>query len=189
MTKKYFVVDLNDDRVSNLANILSNKTARKIVEFLAEGEASESDISSKLNLPANTVNYNIKKLLDAGVIEKSKKFLWSEKGKKIYFYQVANRSIVISPKKLFSFKKIIPSFILVILGAFIVRLFEIKNYSSDKFLGDDLVASPLIMETSRDAVVQDISISFFGTGIWLWFLVGGLFAIILFALLDYYNRQ
>jgi DNA-binding transcriptional ArsR family regulator len=120
MTKKYVVVDLGDERVSNLANILSNKTARKIVEFIADGEVSEGDIASSLKLPANTVNYNVKKLLDSGVIEKSKKFLWSEKGKKIYFYQVANRSIVISPKKLFNFNKIIPLIIFLLLGTFIV---------------------------------------------------------------------
>ena len=201
MSKKYIVMDLEDKKISSLASVLSNKTSRKIVEFLAEKEeASESEIALELKIPANTVNYNVKKLVDSGVIEKSKKFLWSEKGKKILFYKVANRSIVISPKKLFSFKKIIPMFIFVILGALVVRLIEMNFFTSQaggelyREIQEDMVADSLVMSEpavkgieESIPIIENISISLLGTGFWLWFLIGGISVITFVILWDYYN--
>ena len=86
MVKKQIVFDLDDPRISNLADVISNKTSKKILNYLAEKESSETEISIDLKLPANTVNYNIKKLLETGLIEKTKNHFWSVKGKKILIY-------------------------------------------------------------------------------------------------------
>lgn len=113
MSEKYFNVDIDDPRASAIAEVMSNKTAKKILSLISEKEVSESDIASELNIPLNTVGYNIDKLLKAGLIERSKNFFWSVKGKKIPTYRLSNRKILISPKKM------VPSAPFAIIGAII----------------------------------------------------------------------
>ncbi|MCU0642073.1 MAG: winged helix-turn-helix domain-containing protein [archaeon] len=99
MTEKYLLFSLDDEQSKKLGEVISNSSAKKIANFLAEREASASEIASALNMPLNSVGYNLEKLLDAGIVERVSGFLWSEKGKKIEKYKVANKLIVISPKK------------------------------------------------------------------------------------------
>lgn len=100
MSEKYFNIDIDDPRAGAIAEVMSNKTAKKILSLIAEKELSESDIASELKLPLNTVGYNIDKLLKSGLIEKSKTFFWSVKGKKIPTYKLSNKKILISPKRM-----------------------------------------------------------------------------------------
>jgi uncharacterized secreted protein with C-terminal beta-propeller domain len=94
------MMNLDDEKSKKIAEILKSETCKKILDYLAENkEKSEEDISKELNVPLNTVEYNLKKLVDSGLVEKSKNFFWSKKGKKINLYKPANRHIVISPKK------------------------------------------------------------------------------------------
>jgi len=100
MTNKFLIFNLEDDKAKALGEVISNPTCKKIVDYIAEhNDVSESDIVKALNIPANTVNYNVKRLVDSGLVETSKKFFWSTKGKKMSTYRVANKIIVISPKK------------------------------------------------------------------------------------------
>ena len=88
------------------------------MNLLSEKDHSETEISQNLNLPLNTVHYNIEQLKRTGLIE-SKEFKWSEKGKKIRYYKPVNKFIVITQKqKDFSsiLKTIIP---VTLIGAFI----------------------------------------------------------------------
>ena len=96
--EKYILVSLEDEKAGKLANVLASKTSKRILDLLAEKELSESEIAKELKMPLNTVEYNLKKLLEAGIIEKSKHY-WSVKGKKVETYKVANKLIVISPKR------------------------------------------------------------------------------------------
>ena len=98
MNKKYLMVSFEDPRTRHLADVLGNKTCKKIIDILAEREASKTDIAKELRIPLNTVEYNINKLVDAGLVEKAKNYFWSTKGKKIAMYKVSNKSIVISPR-------------------------------------------------------------------------------------------
>ena len=95
---KYISFDIDDPNISKLGDVISNQTARKILDLVAEREQSASEIASKLKIPINTIGYNIEKLENVGLIEKVKSF-WSVKGKKMPFYKVANRKIIISPRK------------------------------------------------------------------------------------------
>jgi len=58
------MIDLDDVRSERIAEVLSNKTSKKVLQALAEGEKSASDIAGVLNLPLNTVTYNLKKLTE-----------------------------------------------------------------------------------------------------------------------------
>lgn len=92
--------DIDDPRSAKVAEALSSKTSRKILNLLSEGEMSGSEIATKLGLPLNTVGYNMKKLVSAGLIDKSKRIFWSSKGKRMELYKLSNKKIIISPKKL-----------------------------------------------------------------------------------------
>jgi DNA-binding transcriptional ArsR family regulator len=91
-------VSIDDNRIKDIAEAITNKTCKRILNYLTENEKTISEISIELDIPINTVEYNIKKLLNTGLIEK-KSFWWSIKGKKMPTYTVSNKRIIISPKK------------------------------------------------------------------------------------------
>src|SRR3989338_7421671 len=94
--------DIDDPRSAKIAEVMSNKAAKKILGLLAEGEKSASDISNELAMPLNTVSYNLKNLVEAGLVDKSKRMFWSSRGKRMEIYKLANKKIIISPKSLIS---------------------------------------------------------------------------------------
>ena len=95
--EKFLMVSLEEDKTRDLAQIISNTTARKILDFLSEKNYCESDIAKKMSLPISTVHYNIQALLKNNLIEE-RDFVWSEKGKKVSIYGLANKLIIIAPK-------------------------------------------------------------------------------------------
>src|SRR3989344_4840698 len=126
MSDKFIMMGLDDERSKKMAEVMGNPTCKKILDYLADtNEASQKDISDALNIPMNTLDYNIKKLLDVGLIEKTKNFFWSAKGKKIPMYKLARKHIVISPKStkpsIIALKTIIPviiavAFVFILIG-------------------------------------------------------------------------
>ncbi len=98
MAEKYVLVSLKDEQAGKIADALSNKSCKKILDLLTEKEASETEIARQLNMPLNTADYNVKKLIKAGLIEE-KRYLWSVKGKRIPIYKISNKHLIISPKK------------------------------------------------------------------------------------------
>lgn len=117
MSEKYFNIDIDDPRASKIAEVMSNKTSKRILSLIAEKELTASEIAAELDLPLNTVGYHIEKLLEAGLIEKSKNFFWSIKGKKMPTYRLSNKKILISPKKL------IPQVPIAVLGVILMIAF------------------------------------------------------------------
>ncbi len=116
---------LDDEKSKKVAEVLGNKTCKKIIDYLAEiPEASEKDMSDALDIPINTVEYNLKKLLGAGLVEKTKNFFWSKKGKKIPMYKLARKHIIISPKtkkpSITALRAVLP---LIIVSAFLTIAF------------------------------------------------------------------
>jgi DNA-binding transcriptional ArsR family regulator len=128
MTEKYLELNLNDEKSVKIAGIIGNKTAKKILGLLAEEELSQGDIAKRLGIGLSNVDYNMKNLVEAGLVEKSRDFFWSVKGKKIPTYRVANRKIIISTKN--SFKSLVLSSIFggIILGGAKVWM----NYTASK---------------------------------------------------------
>lgn len=186
---KYLLFDLSDDNSKKLGEVISNPTCKKIVNFLAEGEFSESDIAKNLNLALNTIEYNLKKLINAGIIEKSKHF-WSVKGKKIETYKVANKLIVISPKKNLSekLKKIIP----IVLISFIFSFFILmNNFPSPNFQREMSKTASDFGESITVPYVQD-EVQAISSGINFrfvtWFLVCIWIAILIFIIWSWRSK-
>jgi DNA-binding transcriptional ArsR family regulator len=198
MVEKYLNIDLNDENAGKVAEVISNKTCKKILNLIAEKEMSESDISNELKLPLNTIDYNVKKLLSVGLIEKSKNFFWSVKGKKIETYKLANKKIIISTKS--KFRGFLPA--ALICGVVAVGLRYLFNYVNSRQIVNveynalektgalmTNVASPAVSDVASPAVLEAASgasnlianqqTSFFntlfnGNPVWAWFLFGAL---------------
>ena len=122
---KSISIDLGDPRTSKVAEALSNKTCVKIIDLLASQELTASDISSKLGIPLNTTGYNLEKLIAAGLVEKTSNFFWSVKGKKTPVYKVANKKIIISPKRLI--RNVIPFLLVAGVLAILVASFVLND--------------------------------------------------------------
>jgi DNA-binding transcriptional ArsR family regulator len=192
MEKKYVLLSIEDSKIGALSKVLGNKTCKKIIDSLAEKEASEKDIAESLKIPINTVEYNLKQLIDSGLVEKSKNFFWSKKGKKVSMYKLSNKSIIISPKtKVVSkFKPLLPVAIISIIGAFLIRQFYISKGIVEH-----------AAETSTTALKSGVAESMIQTAapqtnylsnsisqtplIWIWFLAGAFFSLILFLILNW----
>ncbi len=127
MDDKFILMGLDDERSKDVAEVLGNKTCKTILDFLSERkEASEKDIADGLNMKINTVEYNLNKLVKSGLVEKTKNFFWSTKGRKIDMYKLAKRHIIISPKSrkpsLESLRAVLPVFLAIIGFAVILGL-------------------------------------------------------------------
>jgi DNA-binding transcriptional ArsR family regulator len=201
MEKKYVMLSIEDSKIGTLSKVLGNKTCKKILDFLAETkEASEQDIAAAIKSPINTVEYNLKPLIESGLIEKSKVFFWSKKGKKIPMYKVSNKSIVISPKSSSKVKSILPVALISLAGALVVRQIFLITKTSTDFAREEVnvLMNQGVVSTASGATqkiaeaapsiptgISD-SIRLIPTSnIWLWFLFGAAFAFFIFLIFNW----
>lgn len=192
---KFIMLNMDDPNLKKVSEVLTNKTSMKIVDYLSENkEASEKDLSDKLDIPLNTVEYNIKKLVESGIVKKHKDFFWSKKGKKIVLYELSKKSIVISPRgsnfaeKL---KSLVPAFFIIGAGSFATYVYEKiifgkQNAASVAEEGVSLAAdSKEILAYEAPRVVGETSSNLAGSPLWMWFFLGGLIALAVFALVNW----
>ena len=206
------LISLDDDRAKHLGDVISNKSCQKIINFLTHSEGTVSDISMKLKMKLNTVDYNIKKLIKAGLIEK-KAFWWSVKGKKMPIYRVSNKKIIISPKKLTRYTKYVFAMIASGLVALAIKASSlgqggdsviegVKNgralpLESAEFMAEKSAEAVsnngnIMIERSADIVSSggDVVISgYFGMDVWLWFLFGAWFVVLLFFVFNIFGES
>jgi len=192
MGKNLIMVDLEDNRTDKIADVISNKTAKKILGLLAENELSESELAKGLNIPLNTIGYNIKKLEEVELIEKIQGFLWSVKGKRIHKYKVSNKKIVISPRRMI--KGIIPAVLISGAVAFGIKILsDLKLRSLQEMNRVNEKASDFAMEVgvgaSSAGAAKSVGVSRRVVeiaqnlqDIWLWFLAGALFALLIYLI-------
>lgn len=141
--KNFLLLSLDDEKTKAIANTVSNSTCKKILEFLAENDGTETEISKTLGIPISTVHYNLKQLLEARLVEWDNYHL-SEKGKEVKHYTLANKYIIIAPKGadkasfLEAVKNIIPVFGLGVLGTFFASKFSGFDSSSSFGSSSDL---------------------------------------------------
>ena len=200
-------IDLDDPRTEKIGEVIGNKTSKRILGALAEKEMSESELSTELGMAMNTIGYNVKKLEDAGLIEKVSGFLWSVKGKRIHKYRIANRKIVISPK---SFTRgIVPTVLIsgaIALGIKVFYSGAQKAQTAVSYGADSAVSegagvagsvAPAVAEGGRIAgeIVPEVA---GGSGIypalasapdvWAWYLLGAMTALLIFLLWNWRKK-
>jgi len=196
MVEKYLTLNLDDENSSVIAEVLANKTCKKILVLLSEKDFSETDISKQLKLPLNTIEYNLNKLIKAQLIEKSNQFFWSVKGKKIPTYRLANKKIIISTKS--KVKGIIPTILASGLFALLIKYYnsskEIINNptmlteTTEKAADLAYAAASGSVESNSCSIQQSLTNSLSNVGIlqstWIWFLIGALFGLIAFLIFN-----
>lgn len=172
MEEKYVMFSMDDERIKGLSEALSNPSCKKIINLLSEKELTETDIARELKVPLNTIDYNIKKLISTGLIEKTSHF-WSVRGKKMPVYRVSNKQIIISPRKKISLSALLFSAI----GTGILALI-VKGYKASEVVQEDAVlfaqeAAPMMASRTAEAVST-------GFASWQWFLLGAWIGILIF---------
>lgn len=190
MEEKFLLVSLEEEKAKKVAEIISNKTARKILDFLTERkEASESEMAKALKVPISTVHYNTQNLLNCDLIE-SKEFKWSEKGKEIDIYRIAKKYIVIAPKSMTGLqdrlRSILPSILVTAAGSLAVYWYtkpqevitEALPMATQKIAED----APMTLTQAAPSITSVLNPA-------VWFLMGAWIAILILILYSWRSRD
>jgi predicted transcriptional regulator len=95
--EKLLIIPLGEES-KKITQVISNDTARRIIELLADSSLSASDISQHLNAPLTTIIYNLENLESVGLV-KVEKIKYSEKGREVKIYAPVRKLIVLVPEK------------------------------------------------------------------------------------------
>jgi len=132
--ESFLLLSLSDSKARKIAQAVNNESCRKILDYLTKTKAAtETRISEDLKIPLPTVHYNLKQLVEVKLVNVDE-FHYSEKGKEVNHYTLANKYIIIAPREesslLERLKKILPAFGVIIAGAFAIKLVEWLNMES-----------------------------------------------------------
>lgn len=185
MSKNNFLlVDLNEAKTKKLAETITSDTSRKILNYLTEKEGAESVIAKELDLPLPTVHYHLQKLQEAGLVT-VEEFHYSTKGREVNHYKLANKYIIIAPKKVTGLKQKLRGILpvaLIILGISALWSFFSVNRTSmvaTKSMAAQQLAMPML-EQNIVMVQPPVYADQYSV---LWFLAGGLFTLVTYVLI------
>ena len=195
--KSFILMSLKEDKVKKMTQVLNNDTCRKILEYLSKHErATATEISKELDMAMSTVHYNLKQLKENNLVT-SDEYHYSEKGKEVIHYGLANKYIIIAPKEDKGFLDKLKGFLPIALISAgvggLIYFFETNFdklaalmpwFSQAKFSAAENV-SPLMRVESDFAepmmVMNDVVVAEPTSGMLIapWFLIGAAFAIVL----------
>ena len=130
------LIDLNDSKTKDIASTITSDTSRKILSFLASQEkVTATQVSKELKIAMSTVSYHLSKLVDAKLVE-CDEFTYSKKGREINHYKLANKYIIIAPKKVEGLREKLKGLLPVgLLFAFVGGVVSLINLFSSKNTG------------------------------------------------------
>jgi DNA-binding transcriptional ArsR family regulator len=79
--EKLLILPLGEES-KKIMQVISNDTARQIIELLADAPLSASDIAERLQAPLTTITYNLENLESVGLV-KVERIKYSEKGREV----------------------------------------------------------------------------------------------------------
>ena len=184
MSKNNFLlVDLNESKTKKIAETITSDTSRKILNYLTEKEDAEANIAKELNIPISTVHYHLQKLMEAKLVI-ADEFHYSQKGREINHYKLANKYIIIAPKNISGLREklkgILPvaiaalgiSAVIKLVQTYSVPLFTAKSDAlmqatpmMDEAVEEVMLAAPRVAEQTAPIISQQPDIAF-------WFLAG-----------------
>ncbi len=94
--EKLLILPLNDKSSKLISQVISNDTARDILETISDAPRSTTEIAEKLEIPLTTVQYNLEKLAEAGLV-KVARTRYSRKMKPVKLYAPQRKYVVIAP--------------------------------------------------------------------------------------------
>ena len=96
MAENVVVVQPGDERAQKIARAMASQTANAVIQAFGGGPLTSSEVSRAMGIPITTASYHIDNLLDAGVLEVMET-RWSEKGREVKVYGLANQVLIIAP--------------------------------------------------------------------------------------------
>ena len=202
--ESFMLISLKEDQSKDLAQVISNKTARAMLEHLANKEfATESEMAKDLGVPLSTVHYNCKALIKSGLVL-ADEYHYSQKGKEVPHYKLAKKFIIIAPKEesksslMERMKKFLPLGGLAVVGAGIIEAVKWWQSRAVDAGGEMMLmakdaavdAAPEAMRTmaleAPPAAVQAAGYS--PSPLALGFLIGGLVLVAAFAFYDFLKK-
>jgi len=194
--EKFLLVSLSESKAKELAQAISNDTCRKILDYLAEKEATETELAQKLSLPISTVHYNLQQLQKGNLVVVDE-FHYSPKGKEVNHYKLANKYIIIAPKSTYGIKErlkgILPVAIIISAGAAIIQLSSsmFSRASVSKTSSAPMLMAEKAVEASGAAVPEAakeiVASAFSGTA--LWFSIGAVSAILIYFIVEFIRNK
>lgn len=194
--KNFLLLSMEDEKIKKISNVISNESCRKILDYLSNKDATESELAEKLDIPISTVHYNLQQLRGTGLIE-AKEFHYSEKGKEVNHYKLANKYIIIAPKKTYGIKEklkgILPvaliaagvGFIVQILSNYYERFPAVSKTMAERAMADAAESgAPAMVQAAEVATKSGIQ-SYIG----LWFFAGASFALAVYLLVSIIRKK
>lgn len=185
--ESFLLVNLKEDKAKKLAQVLSNDSCRKILEFLTDNKSgTETEISEKLKIPLSTVHYNLNHLSKAGLV-KNEDYHYSKKGREVIHYTLANKYIVIAPSEDKSFaeklKKILPFGIISIIGTVSLYIYQninkVATFSAkSEMMQPRAFAADVMVAESSNVVKSEPNLA-------LWFFMGTLLIILSMLVVEF----
>ncbi|GEM_PF-1183166 len=187
MTDEVLILKPEDEQAQLIARAIASPTAGSILTILTNGPKNSSEISNELSLPIPTIQYHIRNLLEAGIIEIAyQKF--SIKGKEVKYYRQRERLFIVTSKPA-SVRDTLMRYgiisCIVIVSGLIMRAF-IENEQLSKGIGGSemmnaqdsfsMAAVPAVMRTAETPGIDLTPV--------LSFLTGGFLVLALFLIFD-----
>jgi DNA-binding transcriptional ArsR family regulator len=205
--EKFVLVSLKEDEAKRLAQVISNDTSRMILDFLAgRKDATETEIAKHLTLPLSTVHYNLSGLMQAKLVQ-ADEFHYSQKGKEVNHYCLANKYVIIAPKDApeglrEKLRRILPVALVCTAAAAAVQLLwrapervmaplpEAAPMLLQKTVADEAAAAGAESVATQN-VAEHIAAAqpWFAANYALWFLYGAMFTILVFIAVDWIHRR
>ena len=212
--EKLLILPLNDKNSKEISQIISNDTARNILEAIASVPLSTSELAEKLRIPLSTVQYNLDKLNNAGLV-KVERTKYSEKMKPVKIYAPQRKFVVIVPEKtnrkdvIATLKRYLTVIFFAVAGSGIIEFLTMKMKGpSPAFEEVTRVVipeeggrplGPVPAPTPMPEIVPSPIPASKGIGLGfefdifahpgLWFLFGSLFVILVVFLIEYLGRK
>ena len=205
MKNNFLLVNLNETKTKKLAETITSDTSRKILNNLVEKEHdTEANISKETRIPISTVHYHLQKLQEAGLII-VEEFHYSKKGREVNHYKLANKYIIIAPRKVSGLKQklrgILPVGIIALGISAVIKIitsFQSKTmYAGTEMLRAAPVAeemlveksAPLLADAAPSVVEETARASSSQPDIALWFFVGSIAAIVIYLVVEMVKEQ
>jgi DNA-binding transcriptional ArsR family regulator len=203
--EKFLLVSLSESKAKELAQAITNETCRKILDYLAEKDATESELAEKLILPISTVHYNLQQLQKGNLVT-VEEFHYSQKGKEINHYKLANKYIIIAPKSTYGIKEklksILPVALIIAVGTLIIQFVSIIGSTARNAPMTLSEAAPIVGSKTADQaasyskeIVQETTNSIVSSNqsilsnIALWFLIGAVSSLIIYLIVGWIRNK
>ena len=198
--EKFLLVSLSESKAKQLAQVISNETCRKILDYLADKEATESELAEKLEIPISTVHYNLQQLQKGGLVV-ADEYHYSEKGKEVNHYKLANKYIIIAPKSTYGIKEklksVLPVALIIAAGAGLIQFLsrgfgKLETYAAPKagMLAEKAVeeVEGIAMDAAPKVVEEAAKFPLY-SNIALWFFIGAAATLVLYLLIDWIRNR